>query len=163
MHRLTPCRSSDTICTKLSDWVTEGGKEMCAAAGYEVVSAETAAASGGWCFEGAVDRSATADPSSKGSSSSTKKSGSAKDTAAKTGKEKKGSKGGSKADADEFKKAEAWMKRMYILAFVCLLAHFGIKMLGRYLKTSSTGAARNAARLAAENRARRSNFDTHYL
>jgi hypothetical protein len=24
MQRLTPCRASDTICTKLSDWVTGG-------------------------------------------------------------------------------------------------------------------------------------------
>ena len=38
-----------------------------------------------------------------------------------------------------------------------------VKALGRYLKTSSSGAARNAARLAAENRARRSTSDTHYL
>ena len=41
-HRMVPCRATDTICAKLSDWMAEsggGGKEMCEAAGYDVISA----------------------------------------------------------------------------------------------------------------------------
>ena len=161
LQRLTPCRASDTICTKLSDWVTGGGAEMCAAAGYEVVSSSAAAAAGGWCFQPSASGATS---SSSSSSSSSKSSGSKGDKSGKMGKDKrKGKSGGSKQDADEFKKAEAWMKRVYLIVFVSLIAHFGVKWLGRYLKNSSSGAARNAARLAAENRARRSAMDTHYL
>mmetsp|Transcript_45881 Transcript_45881/g.73415 ORF Transcript_45881/g.73415 Transcript_45881/m.73415 type:complete len:325 (+) Transcript_45881:119-1093(+) len=174
MQRLTPCRPSDTICTKLREWLTGGGEAMCKAAGYEVVSAAAAAAAGavgGWCFEGSADAAPTG--SGKGgsdTSSSSKKSGSStsasagkdgKEKTAKAGKGKKKGKGGSKKDADDFKQAEAWMKRMYIVFFVGLLAHFGSKALGRYLRSSPVGAARNSARLAAENRARRSNADLY--
>ena len=53
LQRLTPCRSSDTICTKLSEWADDmGGGQMCEDAGYEVVSAGKSKADGGWCFDG---------------------------------------------------------------------------------------------------------------
>ena len=60
-HRMVPCRASDTIRAKLSDWMAEsggGGKEMCEAAGYDVISAGRASADGEWCFEGTPPASA---------------------------------------------------------------------------------------------------------
>jgi hypothetical protein len=121
---------------------------MCAAAGYEVVSSAAAAAAGGGGFDGGAATAATADAgtsksgggssSSSSSSSSSKKSDKAKDKTAKAGKgkgkDKKKGQGGSTQDADEFKKAEAWMKRVYIVAFVGLLLHFGVKV-GKYVQT----------------------------
>jgi len=44
-----------------------------------------------------------------------------------------------------------------------MLVHLGVKALGRYMRGTQSGAARNAARLAAENRARKSDNANHYL
>ena len=144
-HRMVPCRASDTICAKLSDWMAEsggGGKEMCEAAGYDVISAGRVSADGEWCFEGAPPASATsANAGASGSSRATKS-------------KKKGA-GGSAAEAEEFARLSGWMTRVYVAAGIGLAAHFGLKYRARNTRTHNAGAARNAARVAAENRSRR--------
>ena len=144
-HRMVPCRASDTICAKLSDWMAEsggGGKEMCEAAGYDVISAGRASADGEWCFEGAPPASATsANAGASGSSRATKS-------------KKKGA-GGSAAEAEEFARLSGWMTRVYVAAGIGLAAHFGLNYRARNSRTHNAGAARNAARVAAENRSRR--------
>ena len=144
-HRMVPCRASDTICAKLSDWMAEsggGGKEMCEAAGYDVVSAGRASADGEWCFEGTPPASATSANAGASRSSGASKS------------KKKGA-GGSAAEAEEFARLSGWMTRVYVAAGIGLAAHFGLKYRARNTRTHNAGAARNAARVAAENRSRR--------
>ena len=56
LGRVVPCRASDTICAKLSDWMGEEGRadergtQMCVAAGYDVVS-ESSSDVSAWCFD----------------------------------------------------------------------------------------------------------------
>jgi hypothetical protein len=71
-QRLVPCRPSDTICSKLSEWLGDTkakGEEMCRAAGYDPVEAGSAR----WCFDGS-----SSTKSSSSSSWSTKNSKSSK-------------------------------------------------------------------------------------
>ena len=160
LGRVVPCRASDTICAKLSDWMaqeTEGttkGTRMCVAAGYDVVS--DVSSDGRWCFDGA-DAGAGA---SGGASSSSRASSGASEKAERAKKKKKKKKGGMvDSEAEEFAKLQSWMSRVYVVVGVGAVARVAYKVWDRRRTESSSGAARRAARVAAENRSRRAAFD----
>ena len=161
--RVVPCRASDTICAKLSDWMaqeTEGttkGTQMCVAAGYDVVSED--AADGGWCFDGADDAPHLRGASSRSSSSSSSSSSSA---AKKPASRWKNGRGSSMVDseAEEFAKLQSWMSRVYVAVGVGAAARVAYKAWHKRRAESGSGAARRAARLAAENRSRRAAFES---
>ena len=158
LGHMVPCRASDTICAKLSDWMAAGtvegegtslGTQMCEAAGYRVVTAGEAKANGGWCFD-ENDVSGLGTSSSSSTSKSSKSKSKAKD---------KKKKGGSDSDAEEYAKLQGWMSRIYVLIGLGAVARLSYKIWDQRRKDSGSGAARHAARLAAENRARREKFD----
>ena len=161
-QRLVPCRPSDTICTKLSEWVGDDvsakGAEMCKAAGYDPVSL----GSSRWCFDGASatlpssSRSKSRDRSSSSSSSSSKKKKSSRT-------KKKSSSKSSSFDsllgnfADE--KTLLALRAGFAAAGVyVILARVFPAALKRWHRRNGTNA-RYAARRAAESRAAKS----HYL
>ena len=157
LGRVVPCRASDTICAKLSDWMGEEGRadergtQMCVAAGYDVVSDEAA-----WCFDGAASAGDALGAASSARSSS-------KTAENKKQKKKKstrdGSKGMAESEAEEFAKLQSWMSRVYVAVGVGAVARVAYKVWDRRRAESGSGAARRAARLAAENRSRRAAFD----
>ena len=163
LGRVVPCRASDTICARLSDWMDEEeaaaggertkGTQMCVAAGYDVVS--EASTDGGWCFDGADD-TPSASSSSRSSSSSKSSSSSTKKPKKKTGR------GSSMVDseAEEFAKLQSWMSRVYVAIAVGAAARVAYKVLDKRRAESGSGAARRAARVAAENRSRRAAFES---
>ena len=167
LGRVVPCRASDTICARLEDWMGEEhaaagtarergegkGTQMCVAAGYDVVSED--AADGGWCFDGADD-TPSASSSSRSSSSSKSSSSSTKKPKKKTGR------GSSMVDseAEEFAKLQSWMSRVYVAIAVGAAARVAYKVLDKRRAESGSGAARRAARVAAENRSRRAAFES---
>lgn len=159
LGRVVPCRASDTICAKLSDWMGEEGSEgssrgtqMCVAAGYDVVSDEAA-----WCFDGA---DAAGDALGAASSSKTSSSKTAENKKQKKKKSTRdGSKGMAESEAEEFAKLQSWMSRVYVAVGVGAVARVAYKVWDRRRAESGSGAARRAARLAAENRSRRAAFD----
>lgn len=158
--RVVPCRASDTICAKLSDWMaqeTEGttkGTQMCVAAGYDVVS--DGSSDGRWCFDGAEELEAGA---SGGASSSSRASSGASEKAERAKKKKKKKGGMVHSEAEEFAKLQSWMSRVYVAVGVGAVARVAYKVWDRRRTESSSGAARRAARVAAENRSRRAAFD----
>jgi hypothetical protein len=158
--RVVPCRASDTICAKLSDWMaqeTEGttkGSSMCVAAGYDVVS--DVSSDGRWCFDGA---DAGAGAGASGASSSSRASSGAERGAERAKKKKKKKGGMVDSEAEEFAKLQSWMSRVYVAVGVGAVARVAYKVWDRRRTESSSGAARRAARVAAENRSRRAAFD----
>ena len=171
LGRVVPCRASDTICARLEDWMGEEhaaagtarergegkGTQMCVAAGYDVVSED--AADGGWCFDGADDAPHLRGASSRSSSSSSSSSSSA---AKKPASRWKNGRGSSMVDseAEEFAKLQSWMSRVYVAVGVGAVARVAYKVWDRRRAESGSGAARRAARLAAENRSRRAAFES---
>ena len=164
LGRVVPCRASDTICAKLSDWMGEEGSEgssrgtqMCVAAGYDVVSDEAA-----WCFDGAdAAGDALGAASSSRASSKTADAASAKTAASR--RKKKSTRDGStmaEAEAEEFAKLQSWMSRVYVAVGVGAVVRVAYKVWDRSRAESGSGAARRAARLAAENRSRRAAFES---
>ena len=165
LGRVVPCRASDTICAKLSDWMagespnsetekstdSQGqstlGTQMCVAAGYSVVRA----AEGGWCFDENDTTSGsgtTTTSTAKSSKSSNKKS------------DKKSKKKGAAAEAEEFKKLQHWMGRIYAVAGIGAVVRVLWKIWDRKRRDEKgTGAARVAAKLAVEHRNRKSAFE----
>lgn len=174
LGRVVPCRASDTICAKLSDWMGEEGSEgssrgtqMCVAAGYDVVSESETSDVSAWCFDGA---DAARDALGAASSSKTSSSKTAEENRARTsaeGRRKKKSNGRdtrstmAESEAEEFAKLQSWMSRVYVAVGVGAVARVAYKVWDRRRAESgsSSSAARRAARLAAENRSRRAAFD----
>ena len=145
LQRLTPCRSSDTICTKLSDWADDmGGRQMCEDAGYEVVSAGKSKADGGWCFDG---------------SNVPKAGASQRSSAQKKDKSRRKGKGGF---AGEIAKSGFYL----VVAAVLVLGYYAMRAYAGNRRGGSHSTARMAARMAAEARAQRANAyakASHYL
>jgi hypothetical protein len=159
LGRVVPCRASDTICAKLSDWMGEEGRadergtQMCVAAGYDVVS-ESSSDVSAWCFDGA-DAAGDARSSSKTADDRARTSASRR--------KKKSTRDGStmaEAEAEEFAKLQSWMSRVYVAVGVGAVARVAYKVWDRRRAESGSGAARRAARLAAENRSRRAAFES---
>ena len=154
-QRLVPCRPSDTICTKLSEWVGDDvsakGAEMCKAAGYDPVSLSSSR----WCFDGA---SAASSSSSRSKSRDRSSSSSSKKKSSRT---KKQSSGKLTTDflenfADE--KTLLALRAGFAAALVyVILARVLPAALKAWHRRSATNA-RYAARRAAESRAK-----SHYL
>ena len=167
LGRVVPCRASDTICAKLSDWMGEEGRadergtQMCVAAGYDVVSDVQTSDVSAWCFDGAdAAGDALGAASSSRASSKTADAASAKTAASR--RKKKSTRDGStmaEAEAEEFAKLQSWMSRVYVAVGVGAVARVAYKVWDRRRAESGSGAARRAARLAAENRSRRAAFD----
>ena len=145
LQRLTPCRSSDTICTKLSEWADDmGGGQMCEDAGYEVVSAGKSKADGGWCFDG---------------SNVPKAGASQRSSAQKKDKSRRKGKGGF---AGEIAKSGFYL----VVAAVLVLGYYAMRAYAGNRRGGSHSTARMAARMAAEARAQRANAyakASHYL
>ena len=138
LQRLTPCRSSDTICTKLGDWDDDmGGARMCEDAGYEVVSAGKSKADGTWCFDG----------------SDVPKAGSGQRSSARTKDKKRrgGKKSGAAMDAEEIAKSGFYL----LLAAALCVGYYAVRAYAGNRSGGSHSAARMAARMAAEARAQR--------
>jgi hypothetical protein len=138
LQRLTPCRSSDTICTKLGDWDDDmGGAQMCEDAGYEVVSAGKSKADGVWCFDG----------------SDVPKAGSGQRSSARTKDKKRrgGKKSGAAMDAEEIAKSGFYL----LLAAALCVGYYAVRAYAGNRSGGSHSAARMAARMAAEARAQR--------
>ena len=134
LQRLTPCRSSDTICTKLGDWDDDmGGARMCEDAGYEVVSAGKSKADGTWCFDG----------------SDVPKAGSGQRSSARTKDKKRrgGKKSGAAMDAEEIAKSGFYL----LLAAALCVGYYAV----RAYAGNRSGGSHSAARMAAEARAQR--------
>lgn len=162
-QRLVPCRPSDTICTKLSEWVGDDvsakGAEMCKAAGYDPVSL----GSSRWCFDGA---SATLSSSSRSKSRDTSSSSSKKKKSSRTKKKSSGKSSSSSLSsfdsllgnfADE--KTLLALRAGFAAAGVyIILARVFPAALKHWHRRNGTNA-RYAARRAAESRAAKS----HYL
>ena len=161
LGRVVPCRASDTICAKLSDWMGEEGRadergtQMCVAAGYDVVS--DVSSDGRWCFDGA---DAGAGAGASGASSSSRASSGAERGAERAKKKKKKKGGMVDSEAEEFAKLQSWMSRVYVAVGVGAVARVAYKVWDRRRAESGSGAARRAARLAAENRSRRAAFES---
>ena len=151
LHRLTPCRAADTICTKLSDWMAEtggGGAEMCEAAGYEVLAGGPAAEER-WCFDGAAPglRRAPDAEDGGGARNAGKKKKKKTDTAS-AGKAAHRS-----SSSEEF--AGTWTAKALAVAGAAAAAAYGLAARRRRARWGDAGAARHAARVAAEKRSMR--------
>ena len=167
LGRVVPCRASDTICAKLSDWMGEEGRadergtQMCVAAGYDVVSDVQTSDVSAWCFDGA-----DAAGDALGAASSARSSSKTADERARTSasrRKKKSTRDGStmaEAEAEEFAKLQSWMSRVYVAVGVGAVVRVAYKVWDRSRAESGSGAARRAARLAAENRSRRAAFES---
>jgi hypothetical protein len=137
----------------------ERGTQMCVAAGYDVVS-ESSSDVSAWCFDGA-----DAAGDALGAASSARSSSKTADDRARTSasrRKKKSTRDGStmaEAEAEEFAKLQSWMSRVYVAVGVGAVARVAYKVWDRRRTESSSGAARRAARVAAENRSRRAAFD----
>jgi hypothetical protein len=127
---------------------------MCVAAGYDVVS--DVSSDGRWCFDGA---DAGAGAGASGASSSSRASSGAERGAERAKKKKKKKGGMVDSEAEEFAKLQSWMSRVYVAVGVGAVARVAYKVWDRRRTESSSGAARRAARVAAENRSRRAAFD----
>ena len=168
LGRAVPCRATDTICAKLSDWMAHGtgvgendergerkpaGARMCEAAGYDVVSAGRTRAEGDWCFDPA-DASGSAagyaDPAREKPSKSA--DAERRGEGRKDGKKKK--KNGLDSEAEELARLRTWTHRLYAAVGLGAVARVAYKVWDRKRRESGSGAARRAARLAAENRNR---------
>jgi hypothetical protein len=151
LHRLTPCRAADTICTKLSDWMAEtggGGAEMCEAAGYEVLARGPAEEK--WCFDGAAPGLRQAPGAEDG--------GGARDAGKKKKKKKTDTASAGKAahrssSSEEF--AGTWTAKALAVAGAAAAAAYGFAARRRRARWGDAGAARHAARVAAEKRSMR--------
>ena len=150
LHRLTPCRAADTICTKLSDWMAEtdgGGAEMCEAAGYEVLAGDPAAEER-WCFDGAAPGLRRAADAEDG--------GGARDAGKKKKKTDTASAGKAahrSSSSEEF--AGTWTAKALAVAGAAAAAAYGLAARRRRARWGDAGAARHAARVAAEKRSMR--------
>ena len=149
LHRLTPCRAADTICTKLSDWMAEtggGGAEMCEAAGYEVLAGGPAEEK--WCFDGAAPGLRRAPDAKDG--------GGARDAGKKKKKTDTASAGKAahrSSSSEEF--AGTWTAKALAVAGAAAAAAYGLAARRRRARWGDVGAARHAARVAAEKRSMR--------
>ncbi len=149
LHRLTPCRAADTICTKLSDWMAEtggGGAEMCEAAGYEVLAGGPAEEK--WCFDGAAPGLRRAPDAKDG--------GGARDAGKKKKKTDTASAGKAahrSSSSEEF--AGTWTAKALAVAGAAAAAAYGLAARRRRARWGDAGAARHAARVAAEKRSMR--------
>jgi hypothetical protein len=167
LGRVVPCRASDTICAKLSDWMGEEGRadergtQMCVAAGYDVVS-ESSSDVSAWCFDGA-DAAGDALGAASSTRSSSSKTAENRARTSSSRRKKKSTRDGStmaEAEAEEFAKLQGWMSRVYVAVGVGAVARVAYKVWDRRRAESGSGAARRAARLAAENRSRRAAFES---
>ena len=151
LHRLTPCRAADTICTKLSDWMAEtgGGAEMCEAAGYEVLAGGPAAEER-WCFDGAAPGLRRAPDAEDGGGARDAGKKKKKTDTASTGKAAHRS-----SSSEEF--AGTWTAKALAVAGAAAAAAYGLKFAARRRRArwGDAGAARHAARVAAEKRSMR--------
>jgi hypothetical protein len=183
LRRLVPCRASDTICTKLSDWGGDGGggdgdddgtgtngdewggEAMCRAAGYDPVRAGVVRAQpGGWCFEPpAPDAHRRSGPGS-GSGSSKSDGGGGASGSKKAGKGAK-KRGGKAADAEDYAAGTppAWMTKAYVLIAVAAALYVGLRAARRGGSAGASLRARHNARMAAESRAGRARDVDKYL
>ena len=148
-RRLVPCRPSDTICTKLSEWigdVRDKGKEMCEAAGWDYVAPGER-----WCFDGAAAKSSERAARRSGSADKAKTSKPSK----KRGKKSRKASKGSKIDAG----------RVAMLAgggvgLIYVLFTRALPLALQWHHRKNSVGARYAARRAAE---QRSGNRAHYL
>ena len=145
LQRLTPCRSSDTICTKLSDWAGDmGGGRMCQDAGYEVVSA--------------------VNPRRMAGGASTARTPAQSRRLAEVVGPKEGDRSGGKGKGGS---AGEIAKRVYlVVAAVLVLGYYAMRAYAGNNRGGSHSTARMAARMAAEARAQRANAyakASHYL
>ena len=146
LHRLTPCRAADTICTKLSDWMAEtggGGAEMCEAAGYEVLARGPAEEK--WCFDGAAPGLGRAPDAKEGEG--------ARDAGKKKKKKTDTASAGKSSSSEEF--AGTWTAKALAVAGAAAAAAYGLAARRRRARWGDAGAARHAARVAAEKRSMR--------
>lgn len=160
-QRLVPCRPSDTICTKLSEWVGDDvsakGAEMCKAAGYDPVSL----GSSRWCFDGAsatLSSSSRSKSRDRSSSSSSKKKKSSRTKKKSSGKSSSLSFDSLLGNFDDEKSLLALRAGFAAAAIYVILARVFPAALKNWHRRNGTNA-RYAALRAAESRAAKS----HYL